>query len=144
MTWGYVEDTRLYLTDAVAARKRMNQERDEFLFASALTRDGAPDGLGGYHQLMSSCRSAGLAPGVHGWWDDSGTQVRPWRFDLAGIAVPVLLMYGRRDIFVPSGHGEWLAARIPGVEARWFDGDGHGTLAQERVPEAHAWLSERR
>jgi pimeloyl-ACP methyl ester carboxylesterase len=139
-----VEDTRLYLTDAVAAWKRMEQERDEFLTASTLTRDGALDGRGGYHEFMSSCRSAGLAPSAQGWWDDNGTQVRPWRFDLADIAVPVLLMYGGRDVFVPSSHGAWLARHIPGVEARWFDDDGHGTLAQRRVPEAHAWLSERR
>jgi glyoxylase-like metal-dependent hydrolase (beta-lactamase superfamily II) len=34
--------------------------------------------------------------------------LRPWGFDLAGIAVPVLL-HGRQDMFVPPGHGEWLA-----------------------------------
>lgn len=149
-----VDDTHLYLTDSVAAWNKMGQDREDFLLASAdkavgdgawmLTRENAAVTQGRYHEFLSSCRSAGLAPGVQGWWDDSGMQVRPWRFDLADIVAPVLLMYGGRDIFVPSGHGDWLAKHIPGVEARWFDDDGHGTLAQKRVPDAHAWLSERR
>lgn len=149
-----VEDTHLYLTDPVAARKKREQDRKEFLIAAANealaddasmpTRDDEALTQGRYHRFLSAARSAGLAPGIQGWWDDTGMQLLPWRFDLAGIAVPVLLMYGRQDIFVPSGHGEWLAKHIPAAEARWFDGDGHGTLAQKRVPEAHAWLSERK
>ena len=31
---------------------------------------------------------------------------------------PVLLLHGADDRFVPVSHGHWLAARIPGVEAR--------------------------
>jgi pimeloyl-ACP methyl ester carboxylesterase len=58
--------------------------------------------------------------------------------DLAG-----LLMHGRQDQFVPSGHGQWLAARIPGVEARLLDDDGHLTLITSRIGEVHAWLAER-
>jgi hypothetical protein len=44
-------------------------------------------------------------------------------------------------VFVPTGHGEWLAQHIPGVEARLLDDDGHATLVNH-VPESHAWLSE--
>jgi pimeloyl-ACP methyl ester carboxylesterase len=70
----------------------------------------------------------GLAPGNQGWWDDNSMQLRPWSFDLGDIAVPVLLLHGRQDQFVPPSHGEWLAAHIPGVEARWFDDDRHDTI----------------
>ena len=68
--------------------------------------------------------------------------MRQWGFDLADITIPVLLPHGRQDMFVPFGHGEWLAAHIPDVEARLLDDDGHLTLLQNRVPEMHAWLSE--
>jgi hypothetical protein len=46
-------------------------------------------------------------------------------------------------MFVPFGHGEWLAAHISGVEARLFDDEGHLSLLQNRVSEVHAWLSDR-
>jgi pimeloyl-ACP methyl ester carboxylesterase len=95
--------------------------------------------LGGH--LQTAMRD-GLAPSSEGWWDDN-CMIRPWGFSLADIKVPFLLLHGRQDMFVPFGHGEWLAARIPGVEARLFDDEGHLSLLQNRVSEVHAWLSDR-
>ncbi len=83
----------------------------------------------------------GLAPGSQGVWDDGCAVLGPWGFGLAEISVPVLLLHGRQDKFVPFGHGQWLAAQIPGVEARLLDEDGHLTLLQHRVSEVHSWLS---
>jgi pimeloyl-ACP methyl ester carboxylesterase len=51
-------------------------------------------------------------------------------FQLTDITVPVLLLHGRQDNFVPFGHGQWLAAHIPGTEPRLLDNDGHLTLPQ--------------
>jgi pimeloyl-ACP methyl ester carboxylesterase len=102
--------------------------------ASALT-----DGLA---EFLTWSGHEGLAPGGQGWWDDSVAEAGPWGFELSAISVPVLLMHGRQDQFVPFGHGQWLAAHIPGVEARLLDHDGHLTLVG-RVGEVHAWLAER-
>ena len=85
----------------------------------------------------------GVTGGVEGWLDDDLAFTQPCGFDLSEISVPVLLLHGREDRFVPFAHGEWLAARIPGVEARLTDEDGHLTLLEGRVGEVHDWLRAR-
>lgn len=134
-----VDDTRLFFEDEAAARAKMGQDREEIL--STPPEDAAAAALGGElaAYLISSGRD-GLSAGSQGWWDDN-CMVRPWGFDLAAIAIPVLLLHGRQDRFVPFAHGEWLAEHIPGVEARLLDDDGHPTLMKNRIPEVHAWLS---
>ena len=57
-----------------------------------------------------------LRNGVDGWVDDDLAFVAPWGFDVASIAVPTSLWYGRADTLVPAAHGDWLAARIPNVQ----------------------------
>lgn len=83
-----------------------------------------------------------LAVGIEGFYEDSRAQLVPWGFELARITVPVLLLHGRRDESVPVGHGQWLADHIPGVEARFYDDEGHG-LRENRIGEVHAWLADR-
>ena len=82
----------------------------------------------------------GLTSSVDGWVDDDLLFVAPWGFDLARIARPVLIVHGGDDRFVPRSHGEWLAAHVPGCEARIDDAHGHLTLFQEIVPDVHEWL----
>jgi pimeloyl-ACP methyl ester carboxylesterase len=145
-----VDDTRLYFADEAAARAKTEKDREELLatspedaakgIESLLTPTDAAALRGELAEYLVSSGQTGLAPGSQGWWDDN-CMLRPWGFDLADIAVPVLLLHGRQDQFVPFGHGEWLAAHIPGVVARLLDDDGHLTLLQNRIPEVHAWLS---
>ena len=90
---------RLFLTDEAAARK---DDREELLAASPdevaeriesmLTPADAAlqAGAGEFHEFFLPCTQAGLAPGSQGWWDDN-CMLGPWGFDLADIAVPVLL-----------------------------------------------------
>lgn len=149
------DDTRLLLTDPEAARPKTDKDREELLAASAsdvaqvfgslvTPVDAAVlQGEGGLTAWMTYAIHDGLAPGSQGWWDDNRAHLDPWRFELAGITVPVLLLHGRQDNFVPFGHGQWLAAHIPGVEARLLDNDGHLTLAEQHTGDVHAWLSER-
>jgi pimeloyl-ACP methyl ester carboxylesterase len=84
-----------------------------------------------------------LVKGTAGWMEESLAFTRPWEFGVEHITVPMLLLHGATDRFVPISHGQWLAERIPDVEARLLPDDGHLTLVASRVPEVHAWLMER-
>jgi pimeloyl-ACP methyl ester carboxylesterase len=92
--------------------------------------------------LLESSR-AGIAPSSDGWFDDDLVLTKPWGFDLASIAVPVLYWHGEQDKFVPFSHGVWLAAHIPGVEARLTPDDGHLTILVRRYADVQGWLLER-
>ena len=148
-----VDDVHLMVEDEAAARARVPADREDVL---ALTPETMAKGM---ETLISDADAAArnadfsewLVSGMHkglehsgdGWWDDSLASLRPWGFDVGSIGVPFQLWHGRQDRFVPFQHGEWLAARIRGVDAHITDEDGHGTLIQHRVPEVHRWLLER-
>jgi pimeloyl-ACP methyl ester carboxylesterase len=147
------DDFKLHQTDSEAARAKLETEREETMAASGedlagllktlLTPVDAAALTGEFAEYLAWTGREGLAPGSQGWWDDGEAFGRPWGFELSAIEVPVLLMHGRQDQFVPFGHGRWLAERIPGVEARLLDDDGHLTLLTDRIGEVHAWLAER-
>jgi pimeloyl-ACP methyl ester carboxylesterase len=93
-------------------------------------------------EFLGQSFAEALANGVDGWLDDDLAFVRPWGFDLGEIRVPLLLVHGVQDVFVPVAHGRWLAERIPGVEARILDDEAHLSL-YARIPEVHEWLLAR-
>jgi pimeloyl-ACP methyl ester carboxylesterase len=146
-----VDDFRLLLADEDAARVKLEEDREKFLAASADELAEAMESLlspadvavftGELADYLASSMREGLAPGGQGWWDDGCAEAGPWGVELSDISVPVLLLHGRQDKFVPFSHGEWLAAHIPGVEARLLADDGHLTLLEHRVGEVHAWLA---
>jgi pimeloyl-ACP methyl ester carboxylesterase len=157
-----VEDIVLYLSDNAAARAKTDRDRAEILGEApgdaAKPADSADDDAadefgpilppvdvaameGGLGDFFAAAMQDGLAPGSEGWWEDN-CLLRPWGFSLSDITVPVLLLHGRQDIFVPFGHGQWLAAHIPGVKPLLLDDDGYLSLLQNRVPEVHWWLSD--
>ncbi|GAA1385839.1 hypothetical protein GCM10009613_18910 [Pseudonocardia kongjuensis] len=49
----------------------------------------------------------------------------PWRHRLARITAPTLVLHGTDDPFLPPGHGEALAAEIPGARLVPVPGAGH-------------------
>jgi pimeloyl-ACP methyl ester carboxylesterase len=146
------EDARLLLTDRKAARAKLDKEREEMLAASAselaetmksiLTPTDAAALTGELAEYLTQAAHEGLAPGNRGYWEDNCAWVSPWGFDVADIAVPVLLLHGREDKFHPLAHGQWLAAHIPGAKARFLENDGHLTLLERHIGEVHSWLSD--
>jgi pimeloyl-ACP methyl ester carboxylesterase len=147
-----VDDFRLLHTDEAASRVKLDADRELLLAAppdelteimetllspvdAAVLKDDAAE-------YLDYTAREGLAPGSQGWWDDAVAATGPWGFELSAITVPVLVMHGRQDKFVPFGHGQWLAAHIPGVQARLLEDDGHLTLFVNRIGEVHTWLAD--
>jgi pimeloyl-ACP methyl ester carboxylesterase len=148
-----VDDFKLQQSDKEAARAKTETQREQTLAASAddlaemlktlLTPTDAAALTGEFAEYLAWTGREGLAPGSQGWWEDGEAFASPWGFELSAIRVPFLVMHGRQDQFVPFGHGQWLAARIPGAQARLLDEDGHLTLLTNRIGEVHAWLADR-
>jgi pimeloyl-ACP methyl ester carboxylesterase len=148
-----VQDIQLFLRDRVAARAKCESDREEMLASdldetieilrSLLAPVDAAALTGELGAFMLEHTKVGLAPGPDGWWDDNVATMEDWGFGLSQIRTPVLLMHGRHDRFVPFAHGEWLAAAIPGVEARLFESDGHISLPVNHLDEVYDWLLER-
>jgi pimeloyl-ACP methyl ester carboxylesterase len=148
-----VDDTKLLLADRDAARHKCESDRQEMLAAEAA------DLFAILESLLSPVDAAALTPALveylvastkdgmgetsEGWWEDNVSSIGDWGFDVGAINTPVLLRHGREDRFVPIGHGEWLAAHIPGVEAILTEDDGHLTLTKRHLESVHEWLLER-
>jgi pimeloyl-ACP methyl ester carboxylesterase len=49
----------------------------------------------------------------------------PWRTRLSEITAPTLVIHGTDDPILPFGHGEALAAEIPGAKMLRLEGSGH-------------------
>lgn len=81
----------------------------------------------------------GIGATPDGWIDDDLAFVAPWGFDPADIGVPTLVVQGDVDLMVPFAHGQWLAARVPGVDSWLIEGEGHLSLF-DRIGDVHAWL----
>jgi pimeloyl-ACP methyl ester carboxylesterase len=83
------------------------------------------------------------AQGIWGWVDDDLALIAPWGFNVASIRVPTLVWYGRADVLVPPGHGDWLAAHVPGCLVRVDDDSGHlGADPELEIAENVAWLRD--
>lgn len=145
-----VEDMQLYFRDRAAAREKADKDSEEMLaaapeeIAEVIKTLLSPADIAVFTPELAAhlaqSTAEGLAPGAEGWWEDNVAELDPWGFDLGAISTPVLLMHGKQDRFVPFGHGEWLAAHIPGVEARLTEDDGHLTLTVRHLDDVHEWL----
>jgi pimeloyl-ACP methyl ester carboxylesterase len=147
-----LDDIKLMLADEAAARAKSFEDREHLLalsvetivnaFATLVSPVDAAAFTPGLADYLWRAGHFGLASSDQGWWDDGKAHLQPWGFEVEATRVPVQLWHGRHDRFVPFGHGEWLAGKIPGVDAHLTDVDGHTTLMQNRVGQVHAWLLE--
>jgi pimeloyl-ACP methyl ester carboxylesterase len=144
---GAGEDVRVMFGDRDVARATFTEEREQLLAVSPAElartwQKTSPDADLAILTDEAICVQQALSAGIEGFYSDNWAQLIGWGFDVAEIAVPVLLLHGRLDKSVPFGHGQWLAGHIPGVEARFYDNEGHG-LRDNHIGEVHAWLAER-
>jgi pimeloyl-ACP methyl ester carboxylesterase len=96
-----------------------------------------------FAQVVRESTLEQAALGVWGWVDDDLAFLRPWGFDVAEIGVPVLVWYGRTDVFVPPAHGDWLAANVPDCVVKVDDVAGHlGTDPEREIAENMTWLRD--
>jgi pimeloyl-ACP methyl ester carboxylesterase len=139
-----LDEVRLMLTDPAEARMLFQQDRKKMLAGSpAQVATDLRAVLPGFDLALLAEEAISvqqaLAPGIEGSWDDCVAQLTPWGFGVAQISVPVLLLHGGQDRAVPFSHGQWLASRIPGVEAWFFEEEGH-SLREGHIEDVHAWL----
>jgi pimeloyl-ACP methyl ester carboxylesterase len=72
-----------------------------------------------------------LRGGIEGYvQDELVLTVRPWGFRPEEISVPAHIWHGERDTLAPVGGARYLAAVIPGCQARFFPEEGHNVSAR--------------
>ena len=137
------EPLQHYLRDQAHAMLATEPEGLADALRSLLSPPDAAILTGEVAQFLHDATRIGIGVRLDGWIDDDFVFLEPWGFEVEDIRTPVQLWHGAQDRFVPLGHGEWLAERIPGVEAHLSEQDGHLTIQLERIGEVHAWLLER-
>jgi pimeloyl-ACP methyl ester carboxylesterase len=75
----------------------------------------------GAHERLALSLAAAVEHGLAGVEGDLRAMATPWRFDVASIAVPVVLWYGTKDPVYPPDVGRALAARIPSARLEIVD-----------------------
>ena len=93
-------------------------------------------------QIIRESAAEHAVNGVYGWADDRLALTRPWGFDVSEITVPVLVRYGIADVLVPRGHGDWLAAHVPGCLVKIDDAGHMGRDPVVEISEHIRWLRD--
>jgi pimeloyl-ACP methyl ester carboxylesterase len=78
-----------------------------------------------YGEDVATSLRESVRTGVDGWLDDDLALITPWGFVTEDVSVPTFVWQGLEDLMVPSAHGRWLAAHLPGVQAHLLPGEGH-------------------
>jgi pimeloyl-ACP methyl ester carboxylesterase len=79
-----------------------------------------------------------------GWLDDARAFRSAWGFELDELRVPVRLIHGEDDEFVPVHQAQRLAGQIPDAVLSVVTGAGHMDLIADRFNDALDWLITQR
>ncbi len=92
-------------------------------------------------QLATSMRWA-LSSGFDGWIDDDLAFVRPWGFELAALAAPVMVWHGLQDNSVPPSHAKWLDRHIRVARLMLEPEHGHVSLVTAHLQTIFTQLAD--
>lgn len=98
--------------------------------------------LSGEWRWLGQVAGAAGRTGHGGETDDDLAFAREWGFAPEAVRVPVLLLHGGADRFVPAAHSRWLAGRIGSAELRVSPDDGHVSVLRHGEA-ALEWLAAR-
>ncbi len=142
----YAAVTRGYQQIATITRAAAEAVRADPASLLTMLQDQLPDpdqrvvaDRGIRSQLLAAYADA-LRTSEHGWIDDDVAFHAPWGFDLAAVAIPVLLWHGASDTLSPVSHVKWLAERIPHASVVVQPGAAHfGALPV--LPDILRWVT---
>jgi pimeloyl-ACP methyl ester carboxylesterase len=95
-------------------------------------------------QVMVEDFVEAFAGGGWGWLDDARALRSAWGFELDEVTVPVRLIHGEDDEFVPVQHARRLADQLPDAVLSVVPGAGHMDLIAERFDDGVDWLIAQR
>jgi pimeloyl-ACP methyl ester carboxylesterase len=122
------EALRPFVEAEVAEMARGTAETIALAFGELVDEVDAAALTGEIADYLARSNRHASAQGSAGLMEDNLVLARPWGFDVTEIIVPVALWQGAHDLMVPFGHGQWLAAHLPGARVHLFDDEGHVSL----------------
>ena len=127
------------LTAAAAGRTALEQHLDRSDFDPEQFTAADHEAISGDWAWLGGVAGKAVQGGTGGMVDDDLAYVAPWGYAPEQVVAPVLLVHGEQDRMVPSSHGRWLAARVPGAELWLRPDDGHISVLHS-AEDALAWL----
>lgn len=82
---------------------------------------------GGYETFFGNLRES-VSQGGKGPVADADVYLDDWALDFSSIRVPVIFWHGALDRNIPLRMAKEVASRVPAVETRWLENEGHYSL----------------